>query len=59
MPVLSFVLAPDAVGKFHDAILCLGRIGESVAIEAQRDKVSSARNHEDKSLPSVSLLLLL
>lgn len=43
MPLLSAVLAPEAVGKLHDAILCLSKFSESVSIEAQHNKVRWTR----------------
>ncbi len=39
MPLLSITLAPDAVGRLYDALLCLGKFSESVSLEAQRNKV--------------------
>jgi len=41
MPVLNLTLAPEAVARLHDALVCLGKFSESVSIEARRDKVST------------------
>lgn len=40
MAVLRFSLDPAALGKLHDALVCLGRFHESVCLEATRDHVS-------------------
>ena len=40
MALLSLTLAPEAVGKLHDVLVCLGKFSESVSLEANRDKVS-------------------
>lgn len=40
MAVLKFALNPAALGKLHDALVCLGRFHESVCLEATRDHVS-------------------
>ncbi|OBT62666.1 hypothetical protein VE03_07509 [Pseudogymnoascus sp. 23342-1-I1] len=37
MAVLTFTLSPEAVGKMHDALICLGKFNESVSLEATRD----------------------
>ncbi|ELR06418.1 hypothetical protein GMDG_02134 [Pseudogymnoascus destructans 20631-21] len=37
MAVLTFTLSPEAVGKIHDALICLGKFNESVSLEATRD----------------------
>ena len=39
MAVLNFTLSPEAVGKFYDALVCLGKFSENVCIEATNDKV--------------------
>ncbi|KAI9740718.1 MAG: hypothetical protein M1818_004683 [Claussenomyces sp. TS43310] len=40
MAVLHFVISPEAVGKFQDALLCLGKFSEAVSVEATRDQVN-------------------
>lgn len=42
MTVLNVVLAPDAVGRLHDVLLCLGKFSEFVSLEVYREKVSVA-----------------
>lgn len=39
MAVLSFSLTPEATGRIYEALVCLAKFGESVAIEARGDKV--------------------
>ena len=39
MTVLSFSLTPEATGRIHDALVCLAKFGEFVAIEARAEKV--------------------
>lgn len=39
MAVLAFTLSPEAIGKLHDALVCLGKFSEAVSIEAANDKV--------------------
>jgi cell cycle checkpoint control protein RAD9A len=39
MAVLSFTLSPEAVGRFYDSLVCLGKFSESVTIEATKDRV--------------------
>lgn len=39
MAVLTFTLSPEAVGKMHDAFICLGKFNESVSLEATKDHV--------------------
>jgi hypothetical protein len=41
MAVLSFTLSPEAVGRFYDSLVCLGKFSESVTIEATKDRVRS------------------
>lgn len=43
MAVLTFTLSPEAVGKMHDALICLGKFNESVSLEATRDHVCSLK----------------
>ncbi|PYH47530.1 putative DNA repair protein rad9 [Aspergillus saccharolyticus JOP 1030-1] len=37
MASLSFSLSPEAIYQLHDALMCLGRFGDSVSFEAQFD----------------------
>lgn len=39
MAILTFTLNPDALGKFHDALVCLGKFSETVSIEATHSRV--------------------
>jgi cell cycle checkpoint control protein RAD9A len=39
MAVLNFTLTPEAASKIHDLLVCLGKFGETVAIEARRERV--------------------
>jgi hypothetical protein len=39
MAVLSFSLTPEATGRIYEALVCLAKFGELVAIEARGDKV--------------------
>jgi len=39
MAVLNFTLSPEAVGRFYDSLVCLGKFSESVTIEATKDRV--------------------
>lgn len=39
MPLLSLTLAPEAVGKLHDVLVCLGKFSESVSLEAHSNKL--------------------
>lgn len=40
MAILTFTLTPEALGKFHDALICLGKFSETVSIEATHSRVS-------------------
>jgi cell cycle checkpoint control protein RAD9A len=40
MAVLSFSLTPEATGRIYEALVCLAKFGEAVAIEARGDKAS-------------------
>lgn len=44
MTVLAFTLSPEAIGKLHDALVCLGKFSEAVSIEASHDKVRDVAN---------------
>ena len=39
MVILNFTLSPEALGKLHDALVCLGKFSEAVSIEAAHDQV--------------------
>ena len=41
MVALSFSLAPEALYQLHDALTCLAKFHETVAIEAEFDLVST------------------
>ncbi|KAK3114175.1 hypothetical protein LTR53_007754 [Teratosphaeriaceae sp. CCFEE 6253] len=38
MAILTFSLTAEATGKLYDALVCLAKFGESVSIEARREK---------------------
>jgi cell cycle checkpoint control protein RAD9A len=40
MAILNFTLSPEALGKVHDALVCLGKFSEAVSLEASQDRVS-------------------
>ncbi|KAK5718637.1 hypothetical protein LTR15_008370 [Elasticomyces elasticus] len=40
MTVLSFSLTPEATGCLYDALVCLAKFGETVALEARNDKLT-------------------
>ena len=39
MAILTFSLGPEALGKLHDALVCLGKFSDSVSFDASHDKV--------------------
>jgi cell cycle checkpoint control protein RAD9A len=39
MAVLTFTINPEALGKLHDALVCLGKFSEAVCLEASSDRV--------------------
>lgn len=41
MAILRFSLSAEATGRMHEQLVCLAKFGESVSIEARKDKVSS------------------
>lgn len=43
MAILNFTLTTEAIGKLHDALVCLGKFSEAVSIEASHDKVCAAK----------------
>ncbi|KAI9844289.1 MAG: hypothetical protein M1837_005699 [Sclerophora amabilis] len=49
MPTLDLVLTPEAVGRIHDALVCLSKFSESVSIEARRDKLLLTALNSSKS----------
>ncbi|KAK6438163.1 hypothetical protein LTR95_005641 [Oleoguttula sp. CCFEE 5521] len=40
MSVLSFSLSPEATAKLYECLICLAKFGESVALEARKDKLT-------------------
>lgn len=40
MYMLKFTLSPVGVARVHDAVTCLAKFSETVAIEARSDKVN-------------------
>ncbi|ESZ92297.1 hypothetical protein SBOR_7337 [Sclerotinia borealis F-4128] len=49
MAILTFTLTPDALGKFHDALVCLGKFSETVSIEATNSKLTLTTLNSTKS----------
>ncbi|KAG9249188.1 DNA repair protein-like protein rad9 [Calycina marina] len=49
MALLSFTLSPESLGKFHDALVCLGKFSEVVCIEAVHDKLILTALNSSKS----------
>ncbi|KAI9758896.1 MAG: hypothetical protein M1835_000504 [Candelina submexicana] len=49
MAILSLTLAPDAVARLHDVLVCLGKFSETVSIEAGRDEMILAALNPSKS----------
>lgn len=43
MATLCFSLAPNALIRLHDALICLAKFSETVSIEAEYDLVSPGR----------------
>jgi hypothetical protein len=41
MAVLTFSINPEALGKLHDALVCLGKFSEAVCLEASSDRVNT------------------
>lgn len=39
MAVLSFSLSAEAAGRIYESLICLAKFGESVSLEAKKDKV--------------------
>lgn len=39
MAVLRFSLSAEATGRIYELLVCLAKFGESVSIEAKKDKV--------------------
>jgi hypothetical protein len=42
MAIVSFTLNPEALGKLHEALVCLGKFSEAVSLEASHDRVSNS-----------------
>jgi cell cycle checkpoint control protein RAD9A len=49
MVVLNFTLTPEGAAKVHDLLVCLGKFGDTVAIEARRDKFTFTALNSSKS----------
>ncbi|KAM3148648.1 hypothetical protein ABEW05_011120 [Botrytis cinerea] len=49
MAILTFTLNPDALGKFHDALVCLGKFSETVSIEATHSRLILTTLNSTKS----------
>lgn len=50
MAVLRFSLTADATGRIYELLVCLAKFGESVSIEAKKDKVrASLRRHRSEA----------
>ncbi|KAI9646766.1 hypothetical protein NHQ30_004765 [Ciborinia camelliae] len=49
MAILTFTLTPDALGKFHDALVCLGKFSETVSIEATHSRLTLTTLNSTKS----------
>ncbi|KAH8600865.1 DNA repair protein-like protein rad9 [Bisporella sp. PMI_857] len=57
MAILNFTLNPENLGKFHDALVCLGKFSEAVCIEAVHDKlVLTALNSSKSAYASFTLV---
>lgn len=57
MAVLTFTINPDALGKLHDALVCLGKFSEAVCLEASSDRlVLTALNSSKSAYASFTLL---
>ncbi|KAG0648557.1 DNA repair rad9 [Hyphodiscus hymeniophilus] len=57
MAVLNFTLSPEALGKLHDALVCLGKFSEAVSIEAVHDKlILTALNSSKSAYASFTLI---
>ena len=48
MAHLSFSLLPNALIRLHDALICLAKFSESVALEAEYDLVSLSTTIQSK-----------
>ncbi|KAF2006963.1 hypothetical protein P154DRAFT_480821 [Amniculicola lignicola CBS 123094] len=49
MVVLNFTLTPEAASKIHDLLVCLGKFGDTVAIEARRERFTFTALNSSKS----------
>ncbi|PQE11921.1 hypothetical protein CJF31_00000033 [Rutstroemia sp. NJR-2017a BVV2] len=49
MAILTFSLTPEALSKFHDALVCLGKFNETVSIEASHSKLILTTLNSTKS----------
>lgn len=56
MAVLSFSLSPESTGRIYELLICLAKFGESVAIEARKEKLTiTALNLSRTAYASFSL----
>ncbi|TGO27725.1 hypothetical protein BPAE_0037g00070 [Botrytis paeoniae] len=49
MAILTFTLNPDALGRFHDTLVCLGKFSETVSIEATHSRLILTTLNSTKS----------
>jgi len=56
MAILNFTLNPEALGKLHDALVCLGKFSEAVSIEAHHDKVRQSHSNSQKVWGLIQML---
>lgn len=49
MAVLTFTLTPEALGRLHDALVCLGKFSETVSIEATQSRLILTTLNSTKS----------
>ncbi|KAF7957403.1 hypothetical protein EAE96_002988 [Botrytis aclada] len=49
MAILTFTLNPEALGRFHDALVCLGKFSETVSIEATHSRLILTTLNSTKS----------
>lgn len=59
MAILNFTLNPEALGKFYDALVCLGKFSEAVSLEASHDKVGEYCNSQKLKVNSGNSLFYL
>lgn len=52
MTTLTLSLAPPALVRLHDALICLSKFSDTVAIEAEQDLVRSLARSIYKEIPA-------